>query len=151
MGTVRVSPFLVLRNVNSRRCISTSGHSSLNNSPRRGPPPLTCIDDEHVSTRSHQLERRCEPRVAPADDDDVIHGSTPFWSGARCDGHARRSISIVTLQRDKKGIGGSKLGAASKSLVSRVCDRDFLGAGCWGERVNLRTFDTNSHRYYFAT
>src|SRR5215831_11270206 len=42
--------------------------------------------------------------VASADDDDVVHGSTPFWSGARCDGHARRSITIVILQREKKRV-----------------------------------------------
>ncbi len=37
MGTTRVSPFLVLRSVNSCRRMSTSGHSSLSNSPFRGP------------------------------------------------------------------------------------------------------------------
>jgi hypothetical protein len=49
--------------------------------------------------------------------------------GARCHGHARRSITIVILQRDKKGIGGSKLGPASKLVLSREHDRDFFGAG----------------------
>ena len=38
-------------------------------------------------------------------------------------------MTIVMLQREKKSIEGSKLDAASKSLVSRVCDRDFLGGG----------------------
>src|SRR5215831_16498506 len=33
------------------------------------------------------------------------------------------------VQREKKGIGGSKLEAVSKSLVSRDLSRDFLGAG----------------------
>jgi hypothetical protein len=37
IGTTRVSPFFVFRSVNSRRRMSTSGHSSLSNSPFRGP------------------------------------------------------------------------------------------------------------------
>src|SRR5262245_4010146 len=56
-------------------------------------------------------------------------GQTPFWSGPRCDAHARQSIIIVILQREKKSNGGSKLEAALKSLVSRDLSLDFLGAG----------------------
>ena len=37
MGMTRVSPFLVLRSVNSRRRMSTSGHSNLSNSPSVAP------------------------------------------------------------------------------------------------------------------
>jgi len=37
MGITRVSPFLVLRSVNSRRRITSSGHSGLGISPFQGP------------------------------------------------------------------------------------------------------------------
>ena len=43
-------------------------------------PALSRVEDEDAPPRARQLQGRCKARIAPTDDDDVVHGNSLLLS-----------------------------------------------------------------------
>src|SRR5438132_4597339 len=66
-------------------------------------PALSRVEDEDAPPRARQLQGRCKARIAPTDDDDVVHGNSLLFSAVGAlhgrAGSAQRECAAVMKSR----------------------------------------------------